>query len=70
MLLSWQETRFICAEDCQVLENDFVVLSAFSNHCNAEVSLLLGHSLDTFINLGLGGMLAGQIGVKATWSTS
>ena len=43
-----QETHFICAEDCCVLEDDFVFFSAFSS---TEVSLLIGHSLNAIVNL-------------------
>ena len=35
-----QEIQFICAADCQVLENDFVVLKAFGSRCRAGVSML------------------------------
>ena len=30
-----QETHFTCTEDCRVLEDDFVVFSAFSSCCSA-----------------------------------
>ena len=46
-----QESYFICAADGWVLENDFVVLSAFSGRCSAGVSLLVGRSLDADVNL-------------------
>ena len=35
----------------QVLENDFVVLSAHSSHSSAGVSLLIGRSLDAEVNV-------------------
>ena len=34
-----------------MLEGDFVVFSAFSSHCSAGVSLLVGCSLNTIVNL-------------------
>ena len=37
-----QETTFTCAEDCQVLEDDLVVFSAFGSCCSAGVILLVG----------------------------
>ena len=41
-----QQTHFICAADCRVLENDFNVFSAYGSRSSAGVSLLVGHSLD------------------------
>ena len=41
-----QETHFICAAECLVLEEDFNVFSAYGSRGSAEVSLLVGHSLD------------------------
>ena len=46
-----QETHFICAANCRVLENDFVVLSAFSSHNSVIVSLLVGCSLNADVNI-------------------
>ena len=46
-----QETHFTCAEDCQVLEDDFVVFTAFDSDCSAEASLLFGCSLNATVNL-------------------
>ena len=46
-----QETHFTCAADCRVLESDFVVFSAFGSSCSAGVTLLVGRSLDTIVNL-------------------
>ena len=46
-----QETHFICADDYRLLENEFLVLSAFSNRCSAGVSLLTGHSFKAIVNL-------------------
>ena len=45
-----QETHVICTADSQ-LENDFIVFSAYGNHCSAGVSLVVERSLDTNINL-------------------
>ena len=44
---------YVCVEDCQVLENYFVVLSAFSNHYSAGISMLIKRSLNTIVNLVL-----------------
>ena len=41
-----QETHFICAADCRVLESDFNVFSAYSSHSSTGVSLLVENSLD------------------------
>ena len=41
-----QETHFICAADSRVLGNDFNVFSAHNSRSSAEVSLLVGRSLD------------------------
>ena len=46
-----QETHFTCAGDCWVLEDDFVVFSAFGSHCSAGISLLVGHSFNEIVNL-------------------
>ena len=46
-----QEAHFTCAEDCRVLEHDFVVFSALSSHGTAGVSLLVGRSLNAIVNL-------------------
>ena len=40
-----QETNFICAVDCRVLENDFAVFSAYCSRSSDGVSLLVGRSL-------------------------
>ena len=45
-----QETQFTCAADFQVLENDYVILSAYGS---IGVSLLIGHSLNADVNLVL-----------------
>ena len=46
-----QKTHFTCTENFQVLEDDIVILSAFSNRCSTEVSRLFGHSLNSIVNL-------------------
>ena len=48
-----QDTPFICTADSWVLENDYVVLSAYSSHSSIGVSLLIGHSLNADVNLVL-----------------
>ena len=47
--------HFICAADCWVREDDFVVFSAFGSRCSAGVSLLVGRSLDTIVTLVFAG---------------
>ena len=46
-----QETYFTCTEDCQVLEDEFVVFLAFSSCCNLGISLLVRCSLNAIVNL-------------------
>ena len=46
-----QETYFICAADCLVLEKDFVVFSAYGNRSGAMVSLLVGRCHDADVNV-------------------
>ena len=41
-----QETHFICAADCRVLENDFNVFSAYGRCNSTGVSMLVGRSFD------------------------
>ena len=48
-----QETYFICAMDCRVLENDYVVLSAYGSRSSVGISLLIGRSLNADVNLVL-----------------
>ena len=50
-LLAEQEIHFTCAEDCRVLEGDFVVFLAFGSCCSAEVSLTIGRHLNAIVNL-------------------
>ena len=46
-----QETHFTCAADCQVLEDDYVVLPAYSNHSSVGVFQVVRCSLNTDVNL-------------------
>ena len=46
-----QETHFLCAADCRVLENDFNVFSAYGSRTNVGVSLLVGLGLDADVNV-------------------
>ena len=66
-----QETHFICAADCRVLENDFNVFSAYGSHTSVGVSLLVGRSLDADVNVvfaGDGGQLVvADVAVKSWW---
>ena len=48
-----QETHFICAADCRVLKDDYVILSGFGIFSSVGVSLLIGRSLNTDVNLVL-----------------
>ena len=50
-----QETHFPFAEDCRVLECDFVVFSAFGSRCRAGIPLLVGCSLDAIVNVVFAG---------------
>ena len=50
-----QETHFICAVDCRVLENDFNVFSAYGSRTSIGVSLLVGRSLDADVNVVFAG---------------
>ena len=50
-----QETYVTCEADCRVLEDDFVVYSAFGSHVSAGVSLLVGRSLDAIVNIVFAG---------------
>ena len=50
-----QEIHFICAADCQTLECDFNVFSAYGNRSSAGVSFLVGHSLDANVDVVFGG---------------
>ena len=54
-----QETHFIYAADCRVLENDFGVFSAYGSRSNAGVSLLVECSLDADVSVFLQVMWAG-----------
>ena len=64
-----QETHFICAADCHVLEKDFNALSAYSSRSSAGVSLLVGRSLDADVDIvfaGDGGrMVVADVAVKS-----
>ena len=63
-----QETHFTCGADCRVLRGDFVVYSAFGSRLSAGVSLLVGRSLDSIVNVvfaGDGGrLLVADVAVK------
>ena len=48
-----QETHFICAADCRVLENDINIFSVYGCRSSAGVSLLVGRSLDADVNVVL-----------------
>ena len=48
-----QEIHFTCDVDCQVLEDDYVVLSAHGSRSSVRISLLIGRSLNADVNLVL-----------------
>ena len=64
-----QETHFTCRADCQVLENDFDVFSAYGRCTSGGVSLLVGFSLDADVDVvfaGDGGLLVvADVAVKS-----
>ena len=57
-----QETHFICAADCRVLENDLNVFSTYVSRSNTEVSLLFGRNLDADVDVVFAGD-GGRLGV-------
>ena len=63
-----QETHFTCATDCRVLENDYVVISAYGSRISAGVTLLIGRSLNADVNLFLaddgGWLVVADVAVK------
>ena len=48
-----QETHFTCAADCRVLEDDYVVLSAYGSRSSIGVSLQTGRTLNADAKLAL-----------------
>ena len=50
-----QETHFICAANCRVLESDFNVFSEYDSRSSAGVSLLVGRSLDADVDVVFAG---------------
>ena len=64
-----QETHFICAADCRVLEGDFNVFSAYGSHGSAEVSLLVRRSLDANVDIVFAGdgdrLVVADVSVKS-----
>ena len=50
-----QETHFVCVVDCRVLENDFVVFSAYGSRSSAWVSLLIRRSFDADVDVVFAG---------------
>ena len=50
-----QETYFICAADCRVLENDFNVFSAYESCSSNGDLLLVGSSLDADVDVVFAG---------------
>ena len=64
-----QETHFICANDCRVLESDFIVFSAYGSRRSAEVSSLIGRSLDADVDVVFAGdgsrLVVADVAVKS-----
>ena len=56
-----QETHLTCSADGRVLENDYVVLSAYGCRSSVGVSLLIGRSFDADVSLVLGDDRAGLL---------
>ena len=48
-----QEIPFTCVMECWVLEDDYVILSAYSSRSSVGVSWLIGRSLNADVNLVL-----------------
>ena len=64
-----QETHFICAAYCRVLENDFNVFSAYDSCSSAGVSLIVGRSLDADVDVVFAGdsgrLVVADVAVKS-----
>ena len=64
-----QETHFICSADCQILENDFNVFSAYGSRSSAGFCLLVGHSLDADVDVVFAGdegrLVVADVAVKS-----
>ena len=64
-----QEAHFTCAADCRVLEDDYVVLSAYSSRSSVGASLLIGCSLNADVNLVIaddgGRLFVADVAVKS-----
>ena len=67
--ISSQCRKFTSFAQCQMLDDDSDVLSAFGSRCSAEVTLLIGHSLNANVNLlfadGRGQLVVADIAVKS-----
>ena len=50
-----QETHFTCSADCQMLESNLNVFSAYGSRASAGVSLLVGCSLDADVDVVFAG---------------
>ena len=48
-----QKSHFTCAADSRVLENNYIILSAYGSRGRVWVSLLIGRSLNDAVNLVL-----------------
>ena len=64
-----QETHFISAADCRVLEGGFNVFSAYDSRSSAGVSLLVGRSLDADVDVAFAGdrglLVVADVAVKS-----
>ena len=64
-----QETYFFCEADCRVLEDDFVIYSAFGSRLSAGVSLLVGRSFDAIVNVVFAGDGGRLLVTDDAWKT-
>ena len=64
-----QEIHLTCSTDCRVLESDFNVFSAYDSRTSAGVSLLVGRSLDTDVDVVFAGawgrLVVADVAVKS-----
>ena len=64
-----QENHFTSATDCRVLEDGYVVISAYGSRCSVGISLVIGRSLNADVNLVLadngGRVVVAAVAVKS-----
>ena len=68
-VVAGQETHFTCAADCQVQENDYIVLPAYGSRSSVGVFLLIRRSLNADVNQILaddwGRLVVADVAVKS-----